>query len=223
MNKKILKYSIALLLFGALLLLILSNYTIAQSTKNKTFSEISEIKKNKVGLLLGTAKYYKEGGINLYFKYRIDAAVALYKKGKIDYILVSGDNSSIYYNEPITFKNELIKRGIPEDVIYLDYAGFRTLDSVIRANKIFGQQEITIISQQFHNERAIYIAEKKGIKAIGFNAKDVEGTNGMKVKLREYLARTKAYLDIVFNVQPKFYGESINIGSNKVDECAEDL
>ena len=165
-----------------------------------------------MGLLLGTAKYYKDGGINLYFKYRIDAAVLLYKNHKIDYILVSGDNSSLSYNEPITFKKELIKRGIPEDVIYLDYAGFRTLDSVIRAKEIFGQEEITIISQKFQNERAIYLAEKKGIKAIGFNAKDIEGGDGFKMQLREYLARTKAFLDIIFHVEPKFYGEEIEIG-----------
>ncbi|WP_084426766.1 SanA/YdcF family protein [Aequorivita capsosiphonis] len=209
---------IGLLVFGVLLLIFYSNYTITNSTKGKTFSNSSTIKKNRVGLLLGTAKYYKEGGINLYFKYRIDAAVELYRKDKIDFILVSGDNGSQYYNEPMTFKKELIKRGIPEEVIFLDYAGFRTLDSVVRAEAVFGQNEFTIISQQFHNERAIYIAEKKGINAIGFNAQDVEGTNGFKVKLREYFARTKAFLDIVFNVEPKFYGDKIEIKKfEKVD------
>lgn len=223
MIKKRLIYGIGFLFLSAFLLLIFSNYTIAQSTKDKTFSSIVQIKKNKVGLVLGTAKYYKDGGINLYFKYRIDAAVLLYKTHKIDYILVSGDNGTLSYNEPITFKKELIKRGIPADVIYLDYAGFRTLDSVIRANKIFGQDEITIISQQFQNERAIYIAEKKGIKAIGFNAKDMEGTDGLKIRLREYFARTKAYLDIVFNVQPKFYGEKIFIGIKKTEECGQEI
>ena len=221
MNKKKLIYGLGLLFSAVLLLLILSNYTIAQTAKNKTFSSTSQIKKNKVGLLLGTAKYYKAGGINLYFKYRIDAAVELYKSGKIDYILVSGDNGSVYYNEPMTFKKELMKKGIPAEVIYLDYAGFRTLDSVIRAKEIFGQEEITIISQQFQNERAIYIAENKGIKAIGFNAKDMEGTNGIKVKFREYFARTKAFMDIVFNVQPKFYGEKVPIGIDETEDCED--
>lgn len=211
MIKKRLIQIIGLLVFGILVLIFISNYTITNSTKGKTFSNTATIKKNRVGLLLGTAKYYKEGGINLYFKYRIDAAVELYKKDKIDFILVSGDNSSQYYNEPMTFKKELMKRGIPEEAIFLDYAGFRTLDSVVRAEAIFGQEEITIISQQFHNERAIYIAEKRGIDAIGFNAKDVYGTNGFKVKIREYFARTKAFLDIIFDVEPKFYGEKIEI------------
>src|SRR5690554_383800 len=221
MNKKRLIYGLGFLFSTVLLLLIFSNYTISETAKNKTFSSTTHIKKNRVGLLLGTAKYYKTGGINLYFQYRIDAAVHLYKNNKIDYILVSGDNSSVYYNEPITFKKELIKRGIPAEVIYLDYAGFRTLDSVIRAKEIFGQEEITIISQQFQNERAIYIAENKGIKAIGFNAKDMEGTNGLKVKFREYFARTKAFMDIVFNVQPRFYGEKVPIGINQAEDCEE--
>ncbi|MCG2431752.1 SanA/YdcF family protein [Aequorivita xiaoshiensis] len=190
-----------------------SNYTITNTSKGKTFNSANSIKKNSVGVVLGTAKYYKDGGINLYFKYRIDAAVELFKNDKIDFILVSGDNSSKSYNEPKTFKRELIKRGIPEDVIFLDYAGFRTLDSVIRAHVIFSQDSFTVISQQFHNERAIYLAEKNGLTVIGYNAKDVGGRNGFKVKLREYFARTKAFLDIIFNVEPKFYGEKVEIKS----------
>lgn len=212
----------ALVALAILLLMFFSNYTIISSTKNKTFSSTAAIKKNKVGLVLGTAKYFKGGGINLYFKYRIDATVELYNNHKIDYILVSGDNSSQYYNEPIAFKKELLKRGIPEEVIFLDYAGFRTLDSVIRAKAVFGQEDITIISQQFHNERAIYLAEKNGLNAIGFNARDIKEKYGFKVQLREYLARTKAYLDILFKVEPKFYGDKIEIGAlNKQDSVSE--
>lgn len=219
MNKKRLLYGFAILFVATFLLIFYTNYAIEKTTKNKTYFSTTDIKKNKVGLLLGTAKYYKDGGINLYFKYRIDAAVALYNSGKIDYILVSGDNRSLNYNEPMTFKKELIKRGIPASRIFLDYAGFRTLDSVVRSKAIFGQEEITIISQKFQNQRAIYIAERKGIKAIGFNAQDMQGTDGFKIKLREYFARTKAFLDIVFDVQPKFYGEKIIIGPPPLEEC----
>ena len=218
MIKKILKWGIVFLFLGTVLLVFYSNYSIQNTAKNKTFSYTSQIEKNRVGLLLGTAKYYKGGGINLYFKYRIEAAVALYKSNKIDYILVSGDNGSLYYNEPMTIKKELMKRGIPEEVIYLDYAGFRTLDSVIRAKEVFGQDKITVISQQFQNERAIYLAERNGIEAIGFNAKDIEGSGGYKVKFREYFARTKAFLDIIFRVEPKFYGEPIFIGKTETQE-----
>jgi SanA protein len=120
--------------------------------------------------------------------------------------LVSGDNSQKDYDEPTDFKKDLIAKGIPEDRIFLDYAGFRTLDSIVRAKEVFGQTSITIISQKFHNQRAIYIAKQFGIDAIGFNAKDVYNSH-----FREYLARSKASLDLVFNVQPKFLGEKIVI------------
>lgn len=210
MRKK--KRIILLLLFIVPIIIVFaSNYSIEKNALNKTFSNSSDIKKNKVGLVLGTAKILQNGRINLYFKYRINATVELYKKGKIDFVLVSGDNGNKNYDEPTDFKNELIKRGIPENRIYLDYAGFRTLDSVVRAKEIFGQESITVISQRFHNERAIYLAEKNGISAIGFNAKDLSGKYGLKTRIREYFARTKAFLDIIFGVEPKFLGKKIEI------------
>ncbi len=193
------------------LFIVVSNYAIESYAEDKTYNEVSAIQRNKVGLVLGTSKTLQNGHINLYFKYRIEATVALYKGGKIDFVLVSGDNSMTAYDEPTDFKDELIKRGIPEHKIFLDYAGFRTLDSVIRAKEIFGQEKITIISQEFHNERAIYLAGKNDIEAIGFNARDVSRRYGLKVQLREYLARTKVFLDILFGVNPKFLGEKIEI------------
>lgn len=210
MKKK--KRIILLLIFIIPIVLVFTaNYSIEKNAENKTFSNSSDIKKNKVGLVLGTSKILKNGRINLYFKYRINATVELYKKGKIDFILVSGDNGNKNYDEPTDFKNELIKNGIPENRIFLDYAGFRTLDSVVRAKEIFGQMSITVISQKFHNERAIYLAEKNGISAIGFNAKDLSGKYGLKTQIREYFARTKAFLDIIFGVEPKFLGKEIEI------------
>lgn len=188
-----------------------SNAIVENSAKNKTFNDVENISSNKVGMVLGTAKYRTQGGINLYFKYRIEAVVELYKSGKIDFILVSGDNSTKYYNEPEEFKKELIKNGIPDEKIFLDYAGFRTLDSVVRAKKVFGQHSITIISQKFHNERAVYLAKNKGINAIGYNAKDVSRNYGFKTQIREYFARSKAILDVLFGVDPKFLGEKIEI------------
>lgn len=209
--KKLFKigFVLGLILSG---MILLSNYLIESNAKNKTFTDVSQIPKNKVGLVLGTAKMLQNGNINRYYKYRIEATVALFKAGKIQYVIVSGDNSTKTYDEPTDFKNDLIAGGIPENSIYLDYAGFRTLDSVVRAKEIFGQQSITIISQEFHNERAIYLAENNAIKAIGFNAKNVSAHYGFKTNLREYLARTKVFFDILFNVQPKFLGKKIVIG-----------
>ena len=203
---------IALLLFTAIVLLVfVPNFIIQKNAANKTFSGISKIPENKVGLVLGTAKYVKNHRVNPYFTYRVQAAVKLYKAGKIQFILISGDNGSKTYDEPSDFKKALIKNGIPETKIFLDYAGFRTLDSVVRAKAVFGQNSLTIISQKFHNERAIFLAEKNGIKAVGFNAKDLTGKYGLRVKIREYFARTKAFLDVLFHVKPKFLGKSIKI------------
>lgn len=199
--------SIVLFIGLAALFAVFSNYKVENSAKDALYNHVDEIPHNKVGVVLGTAKYRADGGINYYFKHRIDATVALYKSGKIDLILVSGDNSTKYYNEPEAFKKELIKQGVPAEKIFLDYAGFRTLDSMVRAWKVFGQKEFTVISQEFHNERALYLAKSFGIKAIGFNAKDVSTNYGFKTQVREYFARSKAVLDLVFGVEPKFLGE----------------
>lgn len=104
-------------------------------------------------------------------------------------------------------KNELVKRGVAEDKIYLDYAGFRTLDSVVRMEKIFGQHRFTVISQDFHNRRAIYIAQAKGLQAIGYNAQDVDAYSGFKTQLREKFARVKLFMDLYTNKSPKFLGD----------------
>ena len=197
-----------LILIGVLLFLgvFITYHWMSFKTRNQVFDNLESIPKNKVGLVLGTAKHMTDGTINLYYKYRIDATVELYKAGKIEYVLVSGDNSTKYYDEPSTFKQDLIAKGIPENRVYLDYAGFRTLDSVVRAKEIFGQTSITFISQKFHNQRAIYIANDYDIDAVGYNAKDVYDFH-----FREYFARSKASLDLVFNVEPKFLGEKIII------------
>ena len=175
----------------------------------------SELQPQKVALLLGTSKYAKGGRINLYYKYRIDAVAQLYAAGKIDYVLVSGDNSTIYYNEPTTMLNDLITKGIPEDRIVQDFAGFRTLDSVVRARKVFGQTQFIIVSQRFHVERALFIASKNGINATGFCAEDVTASYGLKTKVREYFARVKMFIDLyLINKEPKFLGEPVQIPSS---------
>lgn len=208
--KMIIKLVIVLLI--GIGLIFLSNVIVSYASKNKLYSDASKIPANRIGLLLGTGKFVKSGRINLYYKYRLDATVELYKKGKIEFVLISGDNSRKDYNEPETFRDDLIAAGIPEDKIYLDYAGFRTLDSVVRAKEIFGQNQFTIISQKFHNERALFISKNKTIEAIAFNAKDVSQRYGLKVKIREVFARTKMVIDLyLIGKQPKFLGEKIEI------------
>ncbi len=202
---------IILFILILILLILLPNSIVKKSAKNKVFDSTQVMPYNKVGLLLGTTKYLQSGSINPYYKYRIDAAVSLYKSGKISFVLVSGDNSRVSYDEPTTIKNDLIAAGIPEAKIYLDYAGFRTLDSVVRSKEIFGQSSITIISQKFHNERAVYISKHKGINAVGFNARDTSLRFGFKTRMRELLARDKMVLDLIFHKKPKFQGDQIEI------------
>lgn len=193
-------------------LVFLSDNVVRKNTQPHVYNKVDDIPNNKVGLLLGTGKFLQNGLVNLYYAYRIEAAVELFNAGKIQYILVSGDNSRKDYDEPTTIMEDLINKGIPEDKIVLDYAGFRTLDSVVRSKEIFGQKSITVISQPFHNERAIFIAGKKGINAVGFNARDVSTRYGIKVQIREKLARVKMMLDLLFGKGPRFLGEQIAIG-----------
>ncbi len=176
------------------------------------FDHWNQLPENRCGLLLGTSKYRIKGGINPYFSQRLDAAAMLYHSGKIKYIIASGDNSELNYNEPRTMKAGLKQRGVPADNIFLDYAGFRTLDSIVRAREIFGQDSITVISQEFHNQRAVYIGRSYGIKVTGFNADDDDDYLQLVVRLREVFARYKAFIDVkIIKEQPKFLGEKIII------------
>lgn len=135
-------------------------------TQKYIYTELSEVPENKVGLVLGTSKYIADGRRNLFYLYRLDAVKELYDAKKIDSIIVSGDNSTVQYNETDTMKTDLIAMGIPEEKIYGDYAGFRTLDSVVRAKEIFGQASYTIVTQEFHLQRAIFLARHEGIEAV---------------------------------------------------------
>lgn len=191
--------------------IFISDWVVSNAAKDHIYKSILDIPHNKVGLVLGTSKHLSTGNNNAYYTYRINATYDLYKNGKIDFILVSGDNGTIYYDEPTTMKNDLIAKGIPENKIFLDYAGFRTLDSVVRSHKIFGQSSITIISQKFHIERAIYIAQHNNMNAVGYVASEVSSKYGLKTKIREKFARVKVMIDMIFNVQPKFLGETIEI------------
>ena len=208
--RKLIIFALAIFAITALFL-FWANNTVENATKDDVTSSIHRLPNEKVGLVLGTSKTLKSGKPNAYFFKRIDAAVELYEAGKVQDFIVSGDNSTKNYNEPEDMQQELIARGIPAEKIFLDFAGFRTLDSVVRAKEIFGQQSFIIISQRFHNERAVFLAQKNGIEAYGYNAKDVNKKFGFKTRVREYFARVKVFWDLIFGVDPKFGGEKISI------------
>lgn len=200
-----------LLLVAGIIFIAWANYSIKKESESFVSYTIADVPETKTALLLGTGKTLSNGMPNAYFDNRIKAAADLYKSGKVQYVIVSGDNSTKDYNEPEDMQSALVEQGVPQDKIILDYAGFRTLDSVVRAKDIFGQTRLVIISQKFHNERAVFLARKNGMDAFGYNAEDVNKYAGLKTNLREYLAKAKVYWDLLFGVEPKFGGEKIVI------------
>jgi SanA protein len=204
------------LLISVLLVLGLwfSNSLVEKTSKSFIVHQSSEIPHSKVGLLLGTSKYNRSGNPNMFFRYRIEAAAELFNSRKIDYIIVSGDNRTLNYNEPRDMRKALLKKGVPDSAIYMDFAGLRTFDSVLRCKKVFGQHSFTIISQRFHLERALFIALQQDIPVVGFAARDVKEASGWTSGLREIFARSKAVLDIYFlNTKPHFLGKPVEIGN----------
>jgi SanA protein len=197
---------------GVLSFALFCNLWVIYSSKSANYFSVKKIPSNNVGLVLGTSKYISGGNENLFFKYRVEAAARLYREGKIKHLILSGNNDSEYYNEPQDMKNALIALGVPADAMTLDYVGKRTYDSVLRCKDVFKQDSCTIISQTFHNIRALYLAQQYGIKAVAFAAQDVPTYYSIRTVAREYLARPKAILD-VYLFHPPTSKENIEIPS----------
>ena len=183
-------------------IMLVCNYLVVKNAKGKVFSDIDSIKYSRVGLLLGTTPQSRFDRItNYFFIYRIDAAEQLYKAGKIEQILISGDDNSLDgINEPECMRDSLVARGVPASAMVLDGKGYRTINSIINANKVYGLKSFTIISQQFHNERAIYQAEHLGLdldSIQAYNAKDPKTRRAYLTTIREYFARVKMFWDIL--------------------------
>ncbi len=189
-------------------LLIMCNLWVVGSTEECIFSDYSLVPSNPVGLVLGTSSRLSNGMPNPFFDHRMQTAADLYRLGKISHIIVSGDNRTRFYNEPMEMKRALVKLGVPDSVITLDYAGLRTLDSVIRSKEIFGQNHITIITQSFHSYRALFISHYFDIDAVALVTPSRDQQPSAKVYLREYLARAKAILDLyILKTSPRHLGD----------------
>lgn len=212
MNKRRIILISTILLVGLILLTIIyCDKQVETASNGRVYSDPAQVPYNHVGLLLGTGKYLTSGYLNPYYKYRIDAATELMNARKIEFLIISGDNGRIDYNEPEMMRADLIAAGIDSTRIFLDYAGFRTFDSIIRLKKIFSQDSVTVISQKFHNQRALFIAKKEGISAVGYNAHDVSTKAGLKTQTREKFARVKVFADYLLKVKPKFLGPKVKI------------
>ena len=195
-------WTIVVVLGVCLALMLICNHIVVNNAKGKVSSEIDSIKYNKVGLLLGTTPQARITRIsNQFFTYRIDAAEQLYKTGKIEKILISGDEDSLDgINEPECMRDSLVARGIPANDIILDGKGYRTINSIVNANKVFGLKSFTIISQEFHNERAIYQAEHLGLDVENiqaYNAEMPKARRAFITTIREYFARVKMFIDLI--------------------------
>ncbi|VAX76957.1 Protein SanA [Serratia symbiotica] len=183
---------------------------ISWKTALYVYEDLQTLPFRQVGLVLGTAKYYRSGVINQYYSYRIQSAINAYKSGKVQYLLLSGDNAQQSYNEPITMRRDLIAAGVAPENIILDYAGFRTLDSIVRTRQVFDIDDFIIITQRFHCERALFIALYRGIEAQCYavpSPKDM-----MTVRAREIFARLVALSDLyIFKREPRFLGPRLPI------------
>lgn len=208
---------ITVLIIGVIVsVVLLADVTISLSTGSQLYQDIELIPTQDTALVLGTSKYIRRT-LNPYYQYRIDAAIELYKQNKVTHFLLSGDNAHRSYNEPWTMKRDLLKAGIPEENITLDYAGFRTLDSVQRAKQIFEANSLTIVTQKFHCQRALFIANHFSMDTVCLVVPSPSGWANTKIRIREVLARTKAILDLyIFNVQPKFLGPKEPINKNSI-------
>ncbi|WKK80463.1 SanA/YdcF family protein [Marivirga arenosa] len=195
------KFSIklGLLLFvSAIVFAIIANVFIISKTRGYIYDDLAIIPKRDVALVLGTSKRNMKGEANSFFDNRIEAAANLYHSGKVKGLLLSGDNRTRYYNEPNDMKNALMQKGVPDSVISIDTAGLRTLESVYRCKEVFNQNNVTIITQQFHAFRALYISQHYELDAIAYSAAEVPVYSSAKVTIREFFARPKALLDIYF-------------------------
>lgn len=194
---------------SGLLFILVTNIWVVSSTRDLIYAK-DQLPTNDVALILGTSKG-SQNNPNRFFFQRMNAAAELFAAEKIKHLLVSGDNSSKYYNEPRDMLQALGDLNIPEKDISLDFAGFRTLDSVIRSKEVFGQDSITIVTQEFHCYRSLFIARKSGLSAVAFSADD-GGPIGITLAFREILARSFAVADLyIFKREPKFLGEEIQL------------
>ena len=165
------------------------------ASKGRVYSDVEEIPHREVGLLLGTNPKGRRGGVNMFYNYRIDAAVELYEAGKVDRILISGAKKGAGYDEPQAMREALVVRGVPDSILVLDGQGFHTIESIVRAKEVYEVDSVTVISQEFHNRRSLYMAKHNGMDAIAYNAANTTILRWRVLMfLRERASRVKAVL-----------------------------
>jgi len=211
MNKRSIRWIAAALLLGVALVFA-SEAWIGTEGSPRCTDDLEKLPQVPVAVVLGTTPTIAGRWRNLYFDARIESAAKLYHAGKVRALIVSGDNGTYDYDEPAIMKEQLVALGVPAERIVCDCAGFRTLDSVVRAKEVFGQSRVIIVSQRFHNLRALYLAKHHGLEAWGYDAADPPSEMTLRTRLREKFACVKALLDVhVQGTRPRFLGEPIAV------------
>ena len=214
------------LIYGLIIVVGLTGLTalgldrwISWKTAPYVYDDLRSLPHRQVGVVLGTAKYYRTGVPNEYYLFRMQGALNAYNSGKVNYLLLSGDNAQQSYNEPMTMRRDLIAAGVDPADIVMDFAGFRTLDSIVRTRKVFDTNDFIIITQRFHCERALFIALHSGIQAQCYAVPSPK--NMLTVRLREVGARLGALADLyIMKREPRFLGPLVPIPARH--EVAED-
>lgn len=192
--------------------MLVANFWVIQQTRRWIIADSAALPDNDVALVLGSSRFVGTRYRNPFFEGRMNTAARLYHEGKVRHLLVSGDNGRVGYDEPTWMRDALIERGVPSSGITLDYAGFRTWDSMIRAQAVFGQQRLTIVTDDFHQPRAVFLARSLGLEVVGCPSEHVPLRWSVRTRARELVSRTVACLDVyVLHTKPRFYGPPVEI------------
>ena len=188
-------------LIGVLLFIFYANTVIGDFSRDRLYERVAVVPQHDYAVVLGTSQYLASGGRNPFFAHRVQATAELFHAGKIRYVVASGDNRTPAYNEPAALEAALAEAGVPPSNVIRDGGGVGTLQSMRRARDVYGLERFIVVSQRFHNERAVYLASHMGVDVIGYNAADVTGTTALRTNVREYFARVKALVDARFRLR----------------------
>jgi len=183
--------------------------TVRATGRERIYFDPDLVPPRDVAIVLGTSPT-TQGRSNLFFESRMNACADLWNRGKVRHFIVSGDNGRKTYDEPTAMRDALISRAVPASAITLDYAGFRTLDTMARAVAVFGQRKVTVITDDFHLPRSLFLAEAHGLDAIGFGGRPVLVKYSKKTRTREVASRIAAWIDVnVLHTKPRFFGPPV--------------
>ena len=191
--------------------IVATNALVLHAAEHRVFDTPAEVPYRPVAIVPG-ARVYASGSPSRVLEDRLATALELYRRGAVRRILVTGDNGAATYDEVTVMKRWLVAHGVPDEHVVRDHAGFRTLDSMVRAVKVFQVERAVVCTQRFHLARALFLARYAGLDAIGAVSDRRPYEHGRRDESREILARAAAVLDVhVLHRGPRYLGEPIPI------------